>query len=526
MKPNSLFKGKYTKKALFVFVPVILCAIIVCVLAVSLNDRNAQTENGAGGENPDIMSSERGDEEDMDKLYERINFEDAPSKKTPLNGETLNKMDSAINDLDNRVIETHDELKNNLSEMEIKILSECVVISTGKNKFNKSSTNRLNGCNTYTNGLLDTNESYNSVIIPINGGETLVCNYAYVYLSFLSTFNDLSKKSVGDKLDGFIKRVVPAKVGEMVAVPLEAKYVCVSIQPTREDYLQIEYGTEVTAYEEYKEFLSVEIEDKSDKSELFVGADCTYKTIQDAVDNAKDGDTIRITSGTYNEAVCVCGSTGNINTSAKEIAIVGFNRDACILTHDIGDYYLPPLEIAKGRVENLTIIGTGTEYAEGSTHFAYCVHADYDTSRNASLQFVNCRFKNTVYPCVGAATRGGFKLSFVNCIFECDTSAAMLFHEEQANDVTNQHIEFIDCIFVSNSPTDGTIHVQESGTLTGNKVELTFARCIVKNTNTGLLARRYVNPSGDSSEGSGWLNTRIYQLTPLSMLNSDELFNN
>ena len=115
MKPNSLFKGKYTKKALFAIVPVILCAIIVCVFVVSLNDRNAQTEKGAGGENLDIMSSERG-EEDMEKLYERINFENAPSTKTPLNEETMNKIDIAIDELDNRVIQTTEDIADSLGE--------------------------------------------------------------------------------------------------------------------------------------------------------------------------------------------------------------------------------------------------------------------------------------------------------------------------------------------------------------------------------------------------------------------------
>jgi hypothetical protein len=52
----------------------------------------------------------------MEKLYERINFENAPSKKTPLSAENLNKIDSAINAIDNRVIETHDELKSDLGE--------------------------------------------------------------------------------------------------------------------------------------------------------------------------------------------------------------------------------------------------------------------------------------------------------------------------------------------------------------------------------------------------------------------------
>ena len=46
----------------------------------------------------------------MEKLYERINFEDAPSKKTPLNKENMNKMDRAIDEVDNRVIELNHDL--------------------------------------------------------------------------------------------------------------------------------------------------------------------------------------------------------------------------------------------------------------------------------------------------------------------------------------------------------------------------------------------------------------------------------
>ena len=41
----------------------------------------------------------------MEKVYDRINFEDRPSKNTPLNAENLNKMDSAIDALDDRIVE-------------------------------------------------------------------------------------------------------------------------------------------------------------------------------------------------------------------------------------------------------------------------------------------------------------------------------------------------------------------------------------------------------------------------------------
>ena len=47
----------------------------------------------------------------MEKTYERINFENSPSKQTPLNEENMNRIDSAINEIDNRVV---DLANNNL----------------------------------------------------------------------------------------------------------------------------------------------------------------------------------------------------------------------------------------------------------------------------------------------------------------------------------------------------------------------------------------------------------------------------
>ena len=41
----------------------------------------------------------------MEKLYQKIGWENLPSKKTPINDENLGKVDKAIDDLDNRIIE-------------------------------------------------------------------------------------------------------------------------------------------------------------------------------------------------------------------------------------------------------------------------------------------------------------------------------------------------------------------------------------------------------------------------------------
>lgn len=57
----------------------------------------------------------------MDKLYQRIGFENSPSKKTPLNETNLNKMDKALDDLDNRIIEQDAAFAKSIEEEDKKI---------------------------------------------------------------------------------------------------------------------------------------------------------------------------------------------------------------------------------------------------------------------------------------------------------------------------------------------------------------------------------------------------------------------
>lgn len=48
----------------------------------------------------------------MEKIYERINWEDAPSKNTPINSTNLNKMDLAIDEIDNRLVDVAEKVEN------------------------------------------------------------------------------------------------------------------------------------------------------------------------------------------------------------------------------------------------------------------------------------------------------------------------------------------------------------------------------------------------------------------------------
>lgn len=55
----------------------------------------------------------------MDKLYERVNWENRPSKKTKINAENLNKMDKALDDLDDRVIEQDEKISNKVDNEQL-----------------------------------------------------------------------------------------------------------------------------------------------------------------------------------------------------------------------------------------------------------------------------------------------------------------------------------------------------------------------------------------------------------------------
>lgn len=66
----------------------------------------------------------------MNKVYSQINWENEPSGNTPLNETNLNKMDTAINELDNRII-SQDTVKANKTELSNLIKDWVVDETTG-----------------------------------------------------------------------------------------------------------------------------------------------------------------------------------------------------------------------------------------------------------------------------------------------------------------------------------------------------------------------------------------------------------
>ena len=72
----------------------------------------------------------------MNKAYTRINWKNEPSSNTPINETNLNKMDSALDEVDNRVVE-QDKTKAEKKEVETLLEDVYYDASTTELKFTK-----------------------------------------------------------------------------------------------------------------------------------------------------------------------------------------------------------------------------------------------------------------------------------------------------------------------------------------------------------------------------------------------------
>ncbi len=256
-----------------------------------------------------------------------------------------------------------------------------------------------------------------------------------------------------------------------------------------------------------------------------------FTTIQDAVDNVHDGDTLIIRPGVYVESVQVLD---------KELHIKGSGRDECMLLYDTVSYMYAPLEIAAGSVSDMTIWGVhvrerepsgvafteeelvrmvaryGEELAEYNIekyekYMAYAVHADSDFSYGRKLQFVNCRIVSENGACVGMGSRGGEEIVFRNCELLSRTKLPCIFLHDSALPDLGGETRFVldDCFLQKNSSGD----IARFDCM-GDFNNFTFVFTNVTADIPGDLSERKLfqinNCAGDSANGwCGLHNTRL-----------------
>lgn len=173
-----------------------------------------------------------------------------------------------------------------------------------------------------------------------------------------------------------------------------------------------------------------------------------FTSIQEAVNHAKDGDTLIIYPGIYME---------NVDVSDKALHIIGVDKNSCILQYDTISYFKVPLTMAAGSVSNLTIYGIHFEdlstdasstvmenssilppisldedltteentnlqilteiWNHQKNHTGYAIHIDDNFLYSKEIKFRNCKIISENNHCVGIGSRGNSTIYFENCEF-------------------------------------------------------------------------------------------------------------
>ena len=167
----------------------------------------------------------------------------------------------------------------------------------------------------------------------------------------------------------------------------------------------------------------------------------------------------------------------------QDFTIYGYGSSVSILKDSSGNYDTPPIEIAGGRISNITVIEDG-----GPTdHSAYCVHSDNNNAKGKTLRVDNCHFISNSGFCWGVGTRNGYTLEFRNCVFErttnseSDLSAACWYSHNTVVDGNISSLDdkskviFIGCTFISDKKY--CMRLQDWNGSTTDYCEWTFINC-------------------------------------------------
>lgn len=385
------------------------------------------------------------------------------------------------------------------------------VVYRSKNIFDTS--NVLAGCYiSEVNGRVSDNPSFSSYYFPIDYTKNLSFNsiFSNSRISWVSSSQKMSKYVIGNVINGFISAIVNT-AAQNITPPINAVGVVVSISTDKVNLAQIEYGPASTTYEQYRIGINSDKVFGKEVSNLTVGTDKMYTTIQSAVNAAKDGDTITIYPGTYLEAV---------DAKTKLVNIVGISKKLCILEYPNGAYSTPPLEIAKGSVTNLTIRATAQEKVEGEVAKAYAVHIDYDLQTGYDLKFENVHFINEDYQTVGIGLRNNSSLEFVNCVIEGGNHNAFYCHSQPTSNAgTDQNLLLKNCTIINNSTSFCTIRMQ-SQPYELAVATATFQGNIVVNQGSSKLLEMILNGDHSTVNHDDWLGSTEWQLGITSATNN------
>lgn len=360
-------------------------------------------------------------------------------------------------------------------------------------------------------------DAYMSVVMPVEPGTHLSFSAGFervcFYRDWVGEVSGLGLQS-GSLLSVFVAGTTQGGLQDY-AVPAGAHMMIVSIKTANTARAQIEVGSASTPYVSGRPGISVTDIHDLDRT-LTVGPGRMYSTISAAVAAASDSDEILVYPGIYNESVHAWG---------KRLRIRGVSKRDCILRHSAMHYADPPLEMSRGELSNLTVIGDDSGTPTDSSR-AYCLHVEDDTAAGGSLFVHDVVFENAVHACVGIGLRNHYTLEFRGCEFHAtgaaNTAVYAHDHETSTHGEDDQHLAIIDC---SLETAGGTVIKLQSQEISGNHATLCAQRNIIVNTANPSNLVTMSKWDGRDEGQDGLLGSYAWTLEPTSQMNTTDILN-
>lgn len=148
-----------------------------------------------------------------------------------------------------------------------------------------------------------------------------------------------------------------------------------------------------------------------------------FKSIQSAIDVAKDGDIIYIKNGMYEESVVY----------TKQIHLIGQDKYKTILFNTTGEYNTPPLWTCSGMIENLTVWAWNRygKSFDSVSKLGYALHLDqkWDTDHaRRHIEIRNCIFKSDFNDAIGCGMDADAYVEISDTICEATHRSGMKVH--------------------------------------------------------------------------------------------------
>lgn len=378
-----------------------------------------------------------------------------------------------------------------------------IEIITGKNIFNKNTSNKKTGVYCTTAGKLSSAGTYNCYAIPVEGGKKFSANTVEAFFCFFEKYIDISGYAAGSTIPGLISGYSGSSQTN-VTIPSGAKMLLLSIQASRESQVQVEYGSAQTPYENYYDGIDGSVICKrSIPADRIVQSDKTiimkanglgdYSNLREcfeaivAMGNYSHVDVL-LYPGTYDIRACYTNVeweeqyfTGLYVPHDVSLIGVGDRKENIVITctSEFNTNQISTLNVRyNNEFKNLTIYGENVRYAIHDDFSNYDVANTYGISLKAeNVDFIG---KNMQYNYVyGEGTRGGSYKEFKDCRFinKSDMHAYSChdLYENKVSVLSEIHV-FENCEFIGKK---GRLTIRLNQATSGVDQVFVFNGCII-----------------------------------------------